>query len=309
MTDLERYLDDFGAALHRARPPKRGRRSFALGGALAVATAAVVALLLLAPAGGSRPGGPIDAVAAVRKALDPSGVILHMRVRSDAPPGVGGVQRSFQETWSAQAPQRWHLRQWGLVGKSLHRRPAPEMAYGGGEQSDYNGKRLRIQRGYKDNTPQTRLPNLFSATGGDPDTDLRALLSSGKLRDEGEMQVGGRTVRRLSRDERGIRTLVFDVDPVTFAPLGGTLNFFRRAGQGKPLFTFTFVVEAFERLPITTETEKLLTIAPPAGTRTVVVTAAQMRARERRRQAWRKQCVHHESGRVTCPPVPARKQG
>jgi hypothetical protein len=178
------------------------------------------------------------------------------------------------------------------------------MAYGGGEQSTYNGKTLTIRQGYTDDTPQTRLPNLFSQQGHDPDTDLRAMVSSGRLKDEGEVQSGGRSVRRLSRNDNGLRMLVFDVDPVTFAPLGGTIYFYRGKGQARPIFTLAFVVEVFERLPIAPDTEKRLKIPPPAGTRTVVVTAAEMRRRARAMEAWRKQCVHHKSGRVSCPPPP-----
>ncbi len=300
MTDLERYLDDFGDRLHAAKPPPR-RRGLALGGALALATAVIVAVLLLAPSGGggSRPG-PVDAIAAARKALDPAGVILHMRIRTDLT--GGGIKQAFQETWTAQDPQRWRLRQWNVGGPRMNRGPS-EMAYGGGEQSSYEKRRLSIRQGFKDDTPQTRLPNFFSQQGGDPDTDLRALLASGKLKDEGEKQVEGRTVRRLTSDD-GLRSMVFDVDPVSFAPLGGSMTYRGRAGTKIPTMTLPFVVEAFERLPITAETEKLLRVIPPAGTKKTVYTAADMRRFQREYREWRKHCRKVKKNSWTCPGTP-----
>jgi hypothetical protein len=296
MTDLDRYFDGFGAQLHAAKPPRR-RRGFALGGALALATAVVVALLLLAPSGGGGSGpGPVDAIAAARKALDPAGVILHMRIRTELP--GRGIRTSFEETWSAQDPQRWRLKQWNRGDRGFA--SDSEMAYGGGEQSSYERGRLTIRQGYTDNTPQTRLPTIFSQRGEDPDSDLRALLTSGKLKDEGEQQAGGRTVRRLTKQD-GLRTMVFDVDPVTFAPLGGSMTFRTPPKTKIPEMTLTFEVEAFERLPITAETEKLLKIAPPAGTKTTVYTAGDMRRFQREYRAWRKKCTKGKNHRLSCP--------
>src|SRR5262249_39674639 len=113
MSELDRLMDEFGAQLSRAGAPRRGRRRSAPpsgtpagdaprrgrwstpsgtpasglwrrrgAAALGVALAALVvaAALLIAPGGTSRPGA-VDAVAAVRRALDPAGVILHVRVR------------------------------------------------------------------------------------------------------------------------------------------------------------------------------------------------------------------------------------
>ena len=130
--------------------------------------------------------------------------------------------------------------------------------------------------GYKDFTPQTRLPTIFGQNGADPDADLRSLLTAGKLIDQGEQQSGGRTVRRLVRDD-GLRRLVLDVDPQTFVPLGGSMTY-RTPGETRiPEHTVNYAVEVFERLAISPETEQLLTFTPPAGTRTVTRTAADIR--------------------------------
>jgi hypothetical protein len=61
--------------------------------------------------------------------------------------------------------------------------------------------------------------------------------------------------------------LTYDVDPTTFAPLQGSL-------ADPPL---TFVVERYEKLPLTAETAKLLKIMPPEGTKVVVRTAEDLR--------------------------------
>jgi hypothetical protein len=298
MSELDRYLERFGEQVHNAQPP-RSRRGLALGALVAIAGAVIVATLLIGPGGSGR---PVDAVAAARQALDPAGVILHMRVRVDAGPEVRGIQQSFQETWTAQDPQRWRLEQWNLgeKGEEVHR---SEFAYAEGEQSQFEGSTLTIRQGYRDNTPQTRLPTLFSQTGDDPDADLRSLLTSGKLADAGEQQVGGRTVRRLVRDD-GLRRFVIDVDPETFAPVGGKMTFRRPAGTRIPTMTQTFTVEAFERLPITPENETLLRISAPAGTRTVVHTAADMRRFEREYRRWRKRCTREKGGVSRCPGPP-----
>jgi hypothetical protein len=218
----------------------------------------------------------------------------------------GGITTAYQETWSAQDPQRWRIKSSNLQGSKVTY--AAEGSYGGGEQRSYDGRKLVITTGYKDYTPQTRMPNVFSPTGNDPDADLRALLMAGKLTDRGEQQAGGRTVRRLSRDD-GVRKLVVDVDPQTFVPLGGTMTL-RVPNRPKiPVHTSTFTVETFERLAITPETEKLLTFAPPAGTTTVTRTAADLRRFQRESRKWRKTCKQRKKdNRLICPtPMPKLK--
>jgi hypothetical protein len=74
------------------------------------------------------------------------------------------------------------------------------------------------------------------------------------LRDQGEVESGGRTVRRLTGEEHGAK-IRYDVDPKTFMPVAG------RIGQA------TFDVEVYEKLPYD---EQLLEITPPPGTKKVV---------------------------------------
>ena len=73
--------------------------------------------------------------------------------------------------------------------------------------------------------------------------------------------------------------------------------------------TLPFVVEAFERLPITAETEKLLRIIPPAGTKTTVYTAADMRRFEREYRRWRKHCRKVKKNSWAVPWTPPTLKG
>ena len=296
-------LAELGRELRRARPPRRRRgRRLALGASVAIASAIAFAVAVLAPGGGTR---PVDAIAAARQAVNPVGVVLHYRIRTDIP--GEGIDRAYEETWSAQDPQRWRMKSSNLMGAKVTY--AGESSYGGGVARNYSNGRLVVTTGYKDYTPQTRLPTIFSQNGGDPDADLRSLLTAGKLIDQGEMQAGGRTVRRLVRDD-GLRRLVFDVDPQTFVPLGGSMTY-RTPGKTKiPAHTLNYTVEVFERLAISPETEQLLTFTPPAGTRTVTRTAADIHRWAREHRAWRKRCkVAGRNHRLRCPTAEPKLRG
>ncbi|MBE2314894.1 hypothetical protein DVA67_002815 [Solirubrobacter sp. CPCC 204708] len=296
MSELDAYLERFGAQVRGAKPPRR-RGQLAAGTLLVVAVAVLGAVLALGPGGGTQ---PVDAVAAARRALDPRGVILHMRIRTDAPPGVSGIQQAYQETWTAQAPERWRLKQWWVGG------PAQEQAaYAGGELSWLRAGTLTVRQGYKDDTPQSRLPNMLTQ-GAEPDTDLRGMLASGAVQDRGEVQSGGRTVRRLVRTSRHVDTVI-DVDPATFAPVGGSTT--TKFGNRGPAMTSTFVVEAFERLPITPQNEARLRIVVPEGTKRVVHSSADVRRFEREYREWRKRCRERKDGRSACPGTPPRLDG
>jgi hypothetical protein len=101
------------------------------------------------------------------------------------------------------------------------------------------------------------------------------MLASGKLRDVGEVTVAGRTVRRLFGEERTpqpkggtfVRRVTYDVDPRTFAPLQGTLEFDLAHGT---TFGVRFHVDRYERLPLTPQNARLLTIRTNAHTKVTV---------------------------------------
>ena len=91
--------------------------------------------------------------------------------------------------------------------------------------------------------------------------------------------------------------------PPRSCPVGGSYSHDSRHTRQRAL-TFTFVVQAVERLPITPANERRLEITPPAGTRTVVRTAADKRCFEREYREWRQRCRPRKGGGETCPGAP-----
>ncbi len=163
-------------------------------------------------------------LAAARDALTPANEIVYMRIRSGS-----GKFASVSEQWAAQDPRRWRLVYEYPRGTRVRDSDGPirgrvETGYAAGRQSTYFVERntMRVLKDLPDDGPHARLPGLIGQGGGDPQADLRAMLAAGKLKDTGEVQAGGRTVRRLVSDSesRDIRRIVtYDVDPVTFAPV------------------------------------------------------------------------------------------
>lgn len=146
---------------------------------------------------------------------------------------------------------------------------------------------MKINEGFNDSGPGARTPGLFGLTGGaDPAADLQRALTLGDLIDEGEQQVNGRTVRRLvgkpspNDGKRVTRRFVYDVDPDTFAPVGGEMQIGYPTTQGNPITT-RFHVDEYDRLPATTENERLLKIATGPATKTTTNSAEKLREQER----------------------------
>ena len=318
MNDSERFFDDFGARLGAAAQatPRRERRRRTLAGTLAVACLLAVALLVAASSG---PGGRrLDAVAAARAALAPHGAVVHLRLTTTIPSAKVMATRTTEQ-WTATDPPRWRLvqtvpratpgyRVLGSDGRRVVGRE--ELAYGGGRASTYevaNGL-LTIQEGFADDGPAAQPPSLLR---GDPATDLRTMLAAGRVVDAGLVRAHGRTVRRLttrSATHGATHTeLTYDVDPETFAPVGGSLRFvgrLQRLRPGSPPrttgFTTSFRVDAYERLPLDARTAKLLEIAPARGARVVVVSREERLRGQRERAVG---CVRTAAGNRRCPLV------
>jgi hypothetical protein len=150
MSDLDRYLDDLGAKLDRARP-RRSRRPLVAIPALALAIAA--AALVFGPGGQSH---PVDAIAAARAALETDGQILHMKVRIELDPSTsispGAKIAHYDEQWSQSDPKRWRFHQARTDGSWS------EVAYSDGTSTDYDSdtNRRRDITGYRDSDPQAR---------------------------------------------------------------------------------------------------------------------------------------------------------
>lgn len=316
----DRYLDDFGARLQAAvsARPRRPRRRLALGSLIATAAVAA-ALVLVLP--GSPAGRPLDVVAEARAALAPPGEIVYLRITTSwsADPGGTAPPPSTTEQWTAADPPRWRLVQTlprdhrnGTVSDGDGRRIVgrQEFAYAAGRQSDYRVElnRLLINTGYSEHGAAAKRPGPL---GGDPATELRAMLTHGKVTDAGLVDTGGRTVRRLISESSGsggpARRFTYDVDPDTFAPVRGVLRlrFGFPAGTRSPVvLTSTFTVDRYERLPINAQTAKLLTIATNARTKVTVVTAE---ARRRLLRERTKGCRRTADGDRVCRLTRARR--
>jgi hypothetical protein len=266
MSDDHRYqqlMDGFGAELARAEArmtARRVRRRRVTLGGLAASGALAAVLVLVGIGGGG--GRGLDVLAQARAALAPPREVVHLVVTSSL---VGRHSRPLTtEQWSATDPPRWRISM-----DDGHQ----QMAYARGVQRVYFRPRnaLSIYRGYSAKSVPSNAPGMFS---NDPVAGLRAMLAAGKLRDAGEVTANGRTVRRLvgemripERSGAFVQRTTYDVDPKTFAPLGGTVVFLLAHGHR---VTMAFHVDRYERLPLTADTTKLLTIRTNAQTKVTV---------------------------------------
>ena len=313
--DLDRYIDDFGRRLGGAAParPRVARRGLAAGALAGVAAAAGVAVLL------ATSGDRLDPVAEAQAALAAPGEIVHMRITSTfVAPGVGSVPPpQTTEQWYAPDPPRWRFVQTipprkagqGGVGDAHgFITGREEFSYAHGVQRTYIAERdtLTVNRGYSDNGAAAHVPSPLGPGSGDLQTDLRAMLAGGEVTDEGEVQVGGRTLRRLVSTDPGPaaksrgglgRRLVYDVDPQTFAPVQAMLTLTARPNALR--LTMRMHVDAYERIPLTAATAEVLRIETTPRTKVIVNTAAQLRARAER---FRKSCHKLKSGVLACKP-------
>jgi hypothetical protein len=325
MTDpLDRYFNDFGQRLDDAarNPARRVRQPITWFAASALTCAAIAIVVLLV--GGGSSTRPVDAFAAARKAITPSGSdIVYLRVTSRLVP-IRGVTMSEEvrgphttEQWTASDPSRWRLvatipasRRSGVVvsnGRRIVGRE--EFTYADHKQSTYDVRlgRVIINEGYAKSSPASQPLGPFP---GDPQRTLPQLLRTGQLRDVGIVRAHGRTVHRLRRvTGRGptLRVFTYDVDPKTFAPIAGALRIGSPVRQGSrgtsiPDLTETFLVDEYRRIPLNDRTARELTIHPPAGT-TVIRYAANERARHRTRIAT---CRVRQDETLACPTKPPR---
>lgn len=318
--EYDRYLDDFGDRLERAAAsPRVPRRRWVLGlGGSLVAAGATAAIILLTGGTAVRVR-PLDAVAQARAALAPPGRIVHMVVVT----GVH-INRSRAvdddaptETWTAVSPPRWRVRQTSPPGGATD-----EVSYAHGSQRTYVAARdeLRVQRGYSDDGAAARAPSFLGLRGAaDPAGVLRGMLDSGRLRDAGERTVAGRRVRRLvgsigaTAGGQPARSLVYDVDPDTFAPVDGTLTDHVRlprpgkGGESTQDITVVIKVKRYETLPDTPANAHLLRIATTPRTKVIVRSAAALRRDRERAAEQRKRCHPSKGGNgIVCPFAPRR---
>jgi hypothetical protein len=285
---LDDYLDDFGTRLDERAARPRGRRPLVRRVALAAAAAVIVAVAVVLLDTGS-PSRPVDAVAAARDAVTPTAdEIVHLsitsRLSARGDVRVSAPRTRRHEQWVGVAPNRWRAAERTDPDPDAPRPSDPagrrvEYAYGDGRYVDWDASRNRVTvtSPFAEDGDAARAPGPF---GGDLQRTLPELLRTGEVRDLGIVRARGRQVRRLVRVEKpgdGLvgRTLTYDVDAQTSAPVGGELRFLMRSRRGRPggpttettsELIQTFVVDVYERLPVTPRTARLLTVRPPAGT-------------------------------------------
>ena len=189
---------------------------------------------------GSRAEGDVDAVAAAREALAPTDEIVHMKVRMKCPRTIS-ARRSSSGTRA--------IRRAG--GRASPCDAAGTPRAGGDAEMAYRtiacGCTTSAVTSCRSGERRCR-PMSPSILGGDPSTDLRAMLAQGDVRDDGVVTVDGRVGAPARQRAEGLgRRLVYYMDPQTFAPVGGHFSLLRPGGKYSrgPSFTVTL----YERLP------------------------------------------------------------
>jgi hypothetical protein len=279
---LDRYMNAFGGRLEAAasaqqaaapRHRRRLHRAALIGGP--IAALALTAVLLLLP--GSTTPRRLDVLAEARAALAPhTGQVTHLVVRQHIAGTEGTEDRYLApftlEQWSATKPVRWRVAYEMPHASVTHPGERVEVAYAGGVEQEYFPKsnHIRRVRGVQEHPAPA-----ISPLGTDPVAALRSLLARGGVRDAGTARIGDRDVRRLvgtlahrlttKKGERTVRARVeYDVDPATSAPVRARIELALRPNGAQPLWA-VFDFKAFERLPLTAESEKLLTVQPGPG--------------------------------------------
>jgi hypothetical protein len=239
VTKLPPSLDRYRFQLERAVASDlaRRRRRRVAGVAAAVAVALLVVNLL--PSGGDRPGGvaPASAVERASQALQPrEGTILHMRM----------LGRQFED---GRPDLRWEHESWTLVGtgenRTVQKPPfgrVAETAFADGVESlwDETGGRVvekRVER------PEASTP----AANGEFREDVQAMLRSPRAK-----------VTKRTRDGEPVLRIAdgratYIVDGRDYTPI----ELRTRGTGGGTVLRFV----AYESLPVSAETEKLLSIA------------------------------------------------
>jgi hypothetical protein len=318
MSDPERltaYLVDFGERLTAAAatsPSRRRPRLLLMGLAAAGVAAVIVAVALGATS------DRLDPVAEARAALASPGEIIYMKITSTTTSTTSGTVPAPRTTeqWSAVNPLRWRYVQSiphasareGAMGDS--RGPIfgrMELSYGHGVLRDYLAERnsLTVTTGYRDDELDARMPSLLGQGSGDPQGDLRSMLSDAEVSDEGEQRVGGKTVRRFvsvrqrSSTQSRLR-LVLDVDPATFAPLQGSVSLSFNGEDARVVDHLH--VDEYRRIPLNDRTERLLEIDTAPGTK---VRGDCLQALRERVNRWKAKCRPLKNGNLACPPPDA----
>jgi hypothetical protein len=290
--DLDRYLDAFGARLEAAAAPRvtpttapkrRVPRIALLVTAATITALAITAVALLLPGGTTT--HRLDVVAEARAALTPhpdelTHLVVRQRITGDT--GRAGIQPEFlSEQWSATRPVRWRITYNMPPNSTNHPGRRVEVAYAGGVEREYYPgiNHVRRTQGVRVHPAPAAYP-----LGTDPIATMRALLAQGTLRDSGTVKVGGREVRRLvgtrthtfpnvkdRKPTKVVNRVQYDVDPDSFAPVRARIEMPYPRGADPLYVVLRF--DAFERIPLNAESEKLLQVYPKPGATTTKIGA------------------------------------
>lgn len=238
------------------------RRRLVPAALLAVSLAALL-VVLGALIGGGEGRSRLDPLSQARAALAPDGKILHLRMTVTYIGQTDPASHTIDQ-WIASDPPRWRL----LHGQST---PGASSAYAGApaeyvyadgtlRSRDPKTGRLQVSHGPTAG-PAAESPGFLGpSVGGDPAASLAGALAAGRVTDAGEHTVDGRTVRRLITavvpESTYFSRFTYDVDPKSFAPVGGTMEFGPRPDDVKPAIRFH--VDSYERLPANDANEHLL---------------------------------------------------
>jgi len=274
---IERYYEEFEtryAAVARpaARPVHRFpvRRVAIVGAVAALAVGIAVAVLP-----GTGPGGSTAyAVERAKAVLSTDNAVLHIVSVTTQP--LGGKQEKLRgEQWHGPGALRY-----SVEGESVDREDTA--VRWDPRESSADGK-LRVRSdSYEPATNThtfyvTRLERDSALFRMDPTSAMRRLLASGRVTDEGIVDLNGRQARKLvaqkaptSPKQTGPNSGIaskpgsvaeYYIDPKTYVPIR------IRWSVGDPVNNQWVVddVVQFERLPLTAQNRKLLRITIPAG--------------------------------------------
>jgi hypothetical protein len=231
------------AATTQARRRRRRRAIAPLAGVTVVALSVSAAL--------GWPSTKVDVVEKAEAALTAApNEILHIRA----------VQTTDASRQTTETVERWEESD-PLRGRIWVR---PAAAPTGGTQFAYN-------RAYYKRIP-TPSTNAQQPAGADPVAAIKHLLDSGQIADAGQTTVDGHAARRLQGtidDAHSRQQVVYEVDPDSYQPVVSKIDITPRvdgALHTDDTMTVTTRYEVIERLPATSDNERLLQVDDGAQT-------------------------------------------
>jgi hypothetical protein len=251
VTELPSSLDRYRHQLERAVAAdlrRRLRRMRLRAGAVVAVLALLVVVLNVLPGGDGRRGLPpaVEPASAVERAAaalrTEGGTILHIHL----------VGRQFED---GRPDIRWENEAWlGPDGyRAVETSPEGRVA-----ESEQTGRLQRLWDADAGRVVETRADSAFEATDKFREEAI-AYLRSGNAKVSGQIRVGGRDAIRIESEVKG---QTFIVDARTYTPI----EFRTRGTGGGTVLRFP----TYERIPLTEDSEQLLSISAQHGGAPVV---------------------------------------